>query len=340
VTTGLDPVSLRSYLDRSVPGLVTGPLAVSRIEGGRSNLTYEVSDGVNSWIVRRPPLGHVLSTAHDMGREFTVMSALAPSAVPVPATITLCEDESVIGAPFYVMENVRGAIYRTAKQAIAIGPDRVERLSDSLVDVLVDLHAVDPAAVGLADFGRPDGYLERQLRRWGKQLDSSRSREVEGIDELHQRLGLKMPRHTGHSGVVHGDYRLDNVIADPENDTVRAVLDWEMATLGDQLTDLGLMLMYWEQMVNPLEAGLFGRERVDGLPPTSTLRERYAARAGVDLDDLGWYEAFAHFKLAVIAEGIHYRYVAGQTLGEGFEQFGPMVPLLVARGLTYVEGHA
>src|SRR5262249_15171155 len=155
-----------------------------------------------SWIVRRPPLGHVLSTAHDMGREFTVMSALAPSAVPVPATITLCEDESVIGAPFYVMENVRGAIYRTAKQAIAIGPDRVARLAGSLVDVLVDLHAVDPASVGLADFGRPDGYLERQLRRWGKQLDSSRSREVEGIDELHQRLGMTLPQHTGHSGIV------------------------------------------------------------------------------------------------------------------------------------------
>jgi aminoglycoside phosphotransferase (APT) family kinase protein len=257
--------------------------------------------------------------------------------VPVPQTIALCESDKVIGAPFYVMEFVDGAIYRTAAQAAALGADRIDRLADDLVDVLVGLHEVEPAAVGLESFGRPDGYLERQLRRWGKQLDASRSREVDGIDELHRRLAKQLPTHTGHVGVVHGDYRLDNAIADPDSDRIVAVLDWEMATLGDQLTDLGLMLMYWEQMINPLDSGMFGRQKVDGLPPTSRLRNRYAERAGADLGGLPWYEAFAHFKLAVIAEGIHYRFVAGQTLGEGFEQFGPMVPQIVARGLSMME---
>jgi aminoglycoside phosphotransferase (APT) family kinase protein len=334
VTDGLDLIALRAFLDTAVSGLATGPLQATLIEGGRSNLTYEVGDGTSAWIVRRPPLGHVLSTAHDMGREFAVMTALAPTDVPVPRTIALCPDDTVIGAPFYVMEKVDGAIYRTGRMAAALGPDRLARLADNLVDVLVRLHAIDPAAVGLASFGRPDGYLERQLRRWGKQLDASRSRDVPAIDALGARLAKRMPAHIGHSGIVHGDYRLDNVIASPDDDTVRAVLDWEMATLGDQLTDLGLLLMYWEQMVEPLESGLFGRERVEGLPPTSALRERYAAAVGAQLDDFAWYEAFAHFKLAVIAEGIHFRYAAGQTLGHGFEQFGPMAPLLGERGLA------
>ncbi len=311
---------------------------MSLIQGGRSNLTYTVSDGERTFIVRRPPLGHVLSTAHDMGREFTVLSALAPTAVPVPKTIALCESADVIGAPFYAMEFVDGAIYRTGAQAAAIGPERIAALADSLVDVLDRASRVDPAAVGLAEFGRPDGYLERQLRRWGKQLESSRSREVAGIDELHHRLSKQPPAHTGHVGIVHGDYRLDNAIADPGSDRIVAVLDWEMATLGDQLTDLGLMLMYWEQMINPLGSSMFGREPAAGLPSTAALRNRYAERSGADLDDLPWYEAFAHFKLAVIAEGIHYRYVKGQTLGDGFEQFGPMVPQIVARGLALMEG--
>ena len=337
MSAGVDAAALRSYLDAAVPGFVTGDLTVELIQGGRSNLTYSVSDSARRFIVRRPPLGHVLSTAHDMSREYTVLTALAPTSVPVPRTVALCSDEAVIGASFYVMDFVDGAIYRTAASAAALGGERVNALADDLVDVLVELHRVDPASVGLAEFGRPDGYLERQLRRWGKQLDSSRSRDVEGIDELHARLEARLPTHTGHAGIVHGDYRLDNAIADPVSDRIVAVLDWEMATLGDQLTDLGLMLMYWEQMVNPLQTSMFGVQRVDGLPETDRLRHRYAERAGADLGDLPWYEAFAHFKLAVIAEGIHYRYVAGQTLGEGFEQFGPMVPEIVARGLSTME---
>lgn len=190
---GLDPELLRGHLDRERPGLVSGPLEARLIEGGRSNLTYTVSDGTGRWVVRRPPLGHVLATAHDMTREHRVISGLHPTAVPVPEPLLLCEDDSVIGAPFYVMEYVEGTPYRTAEQLAPLGPERTRAAVLGLVDTLVDLHAVDPGAVGLGDFGRPDGFLDRQLRRWGKQLDASRNRDLAGIDELHASLGRQLP---------------------------------------------------------------------------------------------------------------------------------------------------
>lgn len=190
---GIDPEALRGHLDRARPGLVSGPLSARLIEGGRSNLTYVVTDGTGRWVVRRPPLGHVLATAHDMKREYRVISALHPTAVPVPEPVLLCEDETVIGSPFYVMEFVEGTPYRTAPQLAPLGAERTRAAVLGLVDTLVDLHAVDPEAVGLADFGRPEGFLDRQLRRWGKQLDASRNRELAGIDELHAALGRALP---------------------------------------------------------------------------------------------------------------------------------------------------
>lgn len=190
---GLDPEQLRGFLDRERPGLVGGPLTARLIEGGRSNLTYVVTDGTGQWVVRRPPLGHVLATAHDMKREHRVISALHGTAVPVPEPVLLCEDDSVLGAPFYVMEFVAGTPYRSAEQLAPLGPERTREAVLGLVDTLVDLHAVDPAEVGLGDFGRPDGFLDRQLRRWGKQLDASRNRELAGIDELHAALGRALP---------------------------------------------------------------------------------------------------------------------------------------------------
>ncbi|CAM5580857.1 hypothetical protein STANM309S_02782 [Streptomyces tanashiensis] len=232
---GLDPEQLRRFLDRERPGLVSGPLEARLIEGGRSNLTYVVSDGTGRWVVRRPPLGHVLATAHDMRREHRVISALHATDVPVPGTVLLCEDESVLGAPFYVMEFVDGTPYRSARQLAPLGPERTRAAVLGLVDTLVDLHAVDPAAVGLGDFGRPEGFLDRQLRRWGKQLDASRGRELPGIEELHAALGRALPASPPPT-VIHGDYRLDNVLVG-EDDRIRAVLDWEMSTLGDPLTD-------------------------------------------------------------------------------------------------------
>ncbi|MFJ6572904.1 phosphotransferase family protein [Streptomyces sp. NPDC091292] len=328
---GLDLDRLRAHLDHARPGLLSGPLTGRLIEGGRSNLTYAVTDGTARWVVRRPPLGHVLATAHDMRREHRVIEALHPTAVPVPETLLLCADEDVLGAPFYVMEFVDGTPYRTSDQLVPLGAERTRAAVLALVDTLVDLHAVDPAAVGLADFGRPDGFLDRQLRRWGKQLDASRNRELPGIDELHAALGRALP-HSPAPTVVHGDYRLDNVLLG-DGDRITAVLDWEMSTLGDPLTDLGLLAMYSARLDVP-DSPISTTASAPGHPSPAELVERYAERSGRDVSAVSWYTAFAWFKLAVILEGIHYRYTLGRTVGAGFDRMGPLVPVFIDHGLT------
>lgn len=319
---GLDLERLRAHLG-------SGELAATMFAGGRSNLTYAVSDGTDRWVLRRPPLGHVLPTAHDMSREHRVLDALSAAGFPAPRPVLICTDPDVIGAPFYLMEYVDGTIYRDVEVLEAMGPAAMRALALSLVDTLADLHALDPAEIGLADFGRPDGFNERQVRRWKKQLDASRSREVAGIEELHARLAAKIPDGAG--AVVHGDYRLDNVLIGPRLE-INAVLDWEMSTLGDPLSDVALMLVYAER---PLlsKAGVPRTSiSVPGHPSLDELAERYAKRSGRDLGDLHWYVAFAAFKLAVILEGVHYRYVQGQTVGAGFDTVGAMVAPLVAQG--------
>lgn len=331
---GLDPERLRGHLDRERPGLVSGPLSARLIEGGRSNLTYLVTDGAHHWVVRRPPLGHVLATAHDMKREFRVISALHPTAVPVPEPLLLCEDPDVLGAPFYVMEYVTGTPYRTAEQLAPLGPGRTRTAVLGLVDTLVELHAVDPSAVGLADFGRPEGFLDRQLRRWGKQLDASRNRDLPGVDELHAALGRSLPNSPAPT-VIHGDYRLDNVLIG-DDDRIRAVLDWEMSTLGDPLTDLGLLVMYSAPLEIP-GSPISTTAGAAGHPSPAELIARYAAGSGRDTSAIAWYTAFAWFKLAVILEGIHYRYTLGQTVGGGFERIGDLVPVFIEHGLTTLQ---
>ncbi|MGW0581708.1 phosphotransferase family protein [Streptomyces sp. NPDC002920] len=333
---GLDLDGLRALLERERPGLVHGPLTGRLIEGGRSNLTYRVTDAAAAakWVVRRPPLGHVLATAHDMRREHRVISALHPTSVPVPRPVLLCEDEKVLGAPFYVMEFVEGTPYRTVDDLAPLGPERTRGAVLSLVDTLVELHAVDPAEVGLADFGRPEGFLDRQLRRWGKQLDSSRTRDLAGIDELHAALGRDLPVSPAPS-VVHGDYRLDNVLIGPD-DSIRAILDWEMSTLGDPLTDLGLLVMYSVPLELP-DSPVSTTAAAPGHPSPAELVERYAVRSGRDVSAVSWYTAFAWFKLAVILEGIHYRYTLGQTVGRGFDRIGDLVPVFIEHGLTTLQ---
>ncbi|MFC8783763.1 phosphotransferase family protein [Streptomyces nigra] len=328
---GLDLDRLRGLLERELPGLAQGPLTGRLIEGGRSNLTYTVSDGTSRWVVRRPPLGHVLATAHDMKREHRVISALHPTSVPVPRPLLLCEDEEVLGAPFYMMEFVEGTPYRTAGQLAPLGPERTRGAVLSLVDTLVGLHAVDPASVGLEDFGRPEGFLDRQLRRWGKQLDASRNRDLAGIDELHATLGRRLPDSPA-ATVIHGDYRLDNVLIGTD-DRIKAILDWEMSTLGDPLTDLGLLVMYGMPLGMP-DSPVSTTAETPGHPSPRELIERYAERSGRDVSAVSWYTAFAWFKLAVILEGIHYRYTLGQTVGRGFDRIGDLVPVFIQHGLT------
>ncbi|MFF1690169.1 MULTISPECIES: phosphotransferase family protein [unclassified Streptomyces] len=335
---GLDLDQLRGHLDRERPGLVAGPLSGRVVEGGRSNLTYLVGDGSSTWVVRRPPLGHVLATAHDMKREHRVISALHPTSVPVPEALLLCEDDSVLGAPFYVMEYVTGTPYRTADELAPLGPERTRAAVLGLVDTLVDLHAVDPAEVGLADFGRPEGFLDRQLRRWGKQLDASRNRELAGVDELHAALGRSLPTSPAPT-IVHGDYRLDNVLINEDADGVdriKAILDWEMSTLGDPLTDLGLLVMYSAKLDLP-DSPISTTATAAGHPTPAEIIERYAARSGRDVSAVSWYTAFAWFKLAVILEGIHYRYTLGQTVGAGFDRIGELVPVFIDHGLTTLQ---
>ncbi|MFD5079247.1 phosphotransferase family protein [Streptomyces sp. NPDC058371] len=331
---GLDLDRLRGLLDSERPGLVNGPLTGRLIEGGRSNLTYVVTEGTTKWVVRRPPLGHVLATAHDMKREHRVISALHPTAVPVPRPVLLCEDDSVLGAPFYVMEFVEGTPFRTAEQLAPLGPERTRDAVLGLVDTLVELHAVDPAEVGLADFGRPEGFLDRQLRRWGKQLAASNNRELAGIDELQAALARALPESPA-PAVVHGDYRLDNVLIGPD-DRINAILDWEMSTLGDPLTDLGLLVMYSAPLELP-DSPISTTASAAGHPEPAEIIERYAARSGRDVSAVSWYTAFAWFKLAVILEGIHYRYTLGQTVGAGFDRIGELVPVFIEHGLTTLQ---
>jgi aminoglycoside phosphotransferase (APT) family kinase protein len=329
---GLDLARFTTWFDDACPGEISGPLDGRLIAGGRSNLTYEVSDGTKSWVVRRPPLGHVLATAHDMGREYRVITALRDTSVPVPLTYALCTDPDVIGAPFYVMSQVDGIAYRTADQIAVLGPTRIRAIAERLIATLALLHAVPPAEVGLADFGRPEGFLARQVRRWKKQLDASRSRPIAGIDELHALLAASPPDGTP-PAIVHGDYRLDNVLVGSD-DKIAAVVDWEMATLGDPLTDVGLLIVY--QTMERLGDGPMA-SAAPGYPAVPEVLAQYAADSGRDLSDLGFYIALASFKAAVILEGIHFRYVHGQTVGEGFQEIGAMVEPLVASGLAAIR---
>jgi len=255
----------------------------------------------------------------------------------VPRVLHLGAADGPLGVDFYVMERVVGHVCRNAlPPGYADGPEPRAAIGAALVDVLADLHAVDPQDVGLAGFGKPAGFMARQVRRWGMQLDNSRSREIEGVDDLRQRLGASVPESSG-AAIVHGDYRLDNLIVagpgEPDALSVRAVLDWEMATLGDPLADLGLLMAYWDVLSTlPNEVARSMGEDA-GFPSGATLTGWYAERrGGADLSALPWYVAFGLFKLAVIIEGIHYRFTLGQTVGEGYERIGDIVPLLVGAG--------
>jgi aminoglycoside phosphotransferase (APT) family kinase protein len=297
---------------------------VALISGGKSNLTYRVACDAGEVILRRPPLGHILPTAHDMGREYRVMTALANTAVPVPRTFHLGDAESPLGAPFYLMERVVGHICRNSlPPGYAESPEDRRRLGEALVDALGDLHAVEPGAVGLAEFGRPAGFMERQLRRWAKQWDASKTADLPALDSLRDDLVAALPDQRA-SAIVHGDFRLDNTILHPtEAGTIVAVLDWEMSTLGDPLADLGAMLAYWTEAGDP---EVLRRARIvppvtaaDGFPSRAEVVERYAERTGIDPSDVGWYQAFAYFKLAVVCQGIAARAAGGAMVGSGFE---------------------
>jgi aminoglycoside phosphotransferase (APT) family kinase protein len=357
------PARLAGWLNDHVPG---GPVELTDIQliaGGRSNLTYRLtvsaSDGTRLLVLRRPPLGHVLPTAHDMSREFRVLSALAGTNVPVAPLVAACTDVEVIGAPFYVMEYVPGVVLRTRNDTKDLTEAQAADLSRRLAEMLAAIHGVDVNQVGLGDLGRGAGYLRRQLDRWQRQWELSVTQERPGYPQLVERLTAALPAETeGQTTLVHGDYRLDNALVtlDPQP-RITAVVDWEMATLGDPLADLGLTLVYWTEAGEEGWLGPGGdktgtREtgtRETGTRETGTrgvatdataspgfwtraeFAAEYARLTGRDVSRIGYYVAFGYFKLAVVLEGIHARYQQGKTVGEGFEQEGFAVPLLIAR---------
>jgi aminoglycoside phosphotransferase (APT) family kinase protein len=324
---------LRPWFASEVADASGAPLWAELISGGRSNLTYVVGDGTHEWVLRRPPLGHVLPTAHDMQREYTVIHALAGTDVPVPKVYAFCEDTTVNGAPFYVMSKVDGQILRTPDDMAALTIDQARACSEALIDVLAAIHAVRYDDVGLEDFGHPNGFLERQLRRWGEQWERSKANELRAIDELARRLRAALPESPPPT-IVHGDYRLDNTMLAPDDPgRVVAVLDWEMSTLGDPLADLGLFLLYWGQADAQVIATGAGIDPAKGFLTREQVIDRYESATGTPLDALEWYEAFAAYKLAIIVAGIHARYLMGKTLGDGFDTMGEMVSRLAVSAL-------
>jgi aminoglycoside phosphotransferase (APT) family kinase protein len=334
---GIDQDGVARWFADNVPEAAP-PLSFKRISGGRSNLTYSVRDSAGrSWALRRPPLGKRLGSAHDMGREHRVIAALADTDVPVPPVAGMCDDEGVNGAPFYVMEFVEGPVLRSRAEAEEhFDPDERRAIGERVADTLDAIHAVDPDAVGLGDLGRKEDYVKRQLRRWHGQWEKSKTRELEVVDDVHRRLEGRIPDQ-GPATIVHGDYRLDNMILAPSGE-VAAVVDWELCTLGDPLADVGLLMVYWSEPGDGL-IPLFDPPTVaDGFPAREEIRARYAERSGRDLSQLDFYVALGYWKLAIILEGVYARHAAGQygKPDEGFEDFAKIVERL-AEGADEAE---
>jgi len=316
---GIDVDNVTRWMEEHADGVVP-PLSFELIAGGRSNLTYRMADEVGArWVLRRPPLGHVLATAHDMGREHRIMAALAPTPVPVPPLVGLCTDEAVNGAPFYVMEHVDGVVARDAETGAALSLEARRAATESLVDVLVAIHEVDVDAVGLGDLGRREAYVERQLSRWQRQWEATRDVEVPAVEELHARLAATVPEQ-GPATIVHGDYRLDNCIVGTDGD-IRAVLDWELCTLGDPLADVGQLMVYWVEDGDPFAEALPSATTLDGFPSRAEVVAAYAERSGRDLSRIGFYTALGYWKLACILQGVAVRYRSG-AMGADEEQVG------------------
>jgi aminoglycoside phosphotransferase (APT) family kinase protein len=336
---GIHYENVSRFFREQVPG---GDCALefSQISGGRSNITYLVRGGGHEWVLRRPPLGHVLPTAHDMSREYRVLAALADTDVPTPRTIALCEDAATNDAPFYVMQYTPGVVLADRlPEGFAESEAERAAISQALVDTLARLHAVDYREVGLEGFGRPEGYLERQVRRWSKQWEGNATGPLPEIDELILRLGRALPERSD-STIVHGDYRLGNMALDPEQPArIIAIFDWEMATLGDPLADLGYTLIYWTEAgdLAPGSSALSAVTAQPGFYTRAGIVEAYAKASGRDVAAVDFYQVLALYKLAVISEGIYKRFTLGKTLGEGFEEMGRATGGLARRALDIAD---
>ena len=335
---GIDIERVTSWLATNIPGAVA-PFSFDLIAGGRSNLTFRVSgaDGTQ-FVLRRPPLGHVLATAHDMAREYRIIAAVGTTGVPVPPALGLCTDPEVNGVPFYVMGFVDGVVLDSPEKAAALTPELKVAASEHLIDVLADLHAVDVDAVGLGDLAKREGYVERQVKRWSTQWEQSKTRELPAIDEVARRLRERIPTQKGVS-IAHGDYRFGNCLTDVGQGRIAAVLDWELCTLGDPLADVGYLGVYWNDG-DATQARANDPTPAGGFPTYSALLDRYSARTGRDLSDIDYYVAFSCWRLAVISEGVYARYLHGAMGNQeavDFDTFKVGTEGLAERALTAVR---
>ena len=312
---GIEADRVEHWLAEHVDGLV-GPVEFGLVSGGRSNLTFRVTDASGAtYALRRPPTGGVLSTAHDVSREWRFISALAPTAVPVPSPVVYCADPAVTGAEFYVMEFVEGLVLADTEAGMALAYQARVRAAEQLVDVLVALHALDPVAVSLGDMVRKTGYLERQLRRWQAQVHATGAPELALLDEVHDLLARRIPEQA--DGIVHGDYRAGNVAFGPDG-AIRAVFDWELATSGDPMADLGWLASNWQDPGEELPPTTLGPSTVPGFPTRAQLVQRYARLSGRDVSNLPYWVAFSRWRSACIGVGVRARYLAGHMADDGY----------------------
>lgn len=335
---GMNTAALEQFL-RSQGMTVDGSLTVEMISGGRSNLTYKAYDDSSTWVVRRPPTSGLTPSAHDMAREWAVTAGLATTDVPVAAAVAFDREGAVLGAPMTVVEFVPGRVIRTGTDLADLTDAQVTANADELIRVLARLHAVDPAAVGLEKFGRPDGFVSRQVATWARQWDKVKTRELPDVEKLHRALEAAIPARSA-SSIVHGDYRVDNTILDADDvGSVAAVVDWEMSTLGDPLTDVALMCVY-RQPVFDAVLGVDAAWTSERYPSADDLAQQYAVASGRDLDDWGFYIALANFKLGVIGEGITHRALLGSDTGDGARDAALATGEFVAAGLRALGSHA
>ncbi|WP_032408123.1 phosphotransferase family protein [Rhodococcoides fascians] len=328
---GMNRVALERFL-RAEGIDVDGELTVEMISGGRSNLTYKVYDDTSTWVVRRPPTSGLTPSAHDMAREWAVTDALASTAVPVAETVAFDREGAVLGAPMTVVRFVPGRVVRTREDLRDLTDEQVADNAAELVRVLAELHAVDPAAVGLEKFGRPDGFVARQVATWARQWQTVKTRELPDVDRLHRALEAAVPTRSAAS-IVHGDFRVDNTILDAQDvSSVAAVVDWEMSTLGDPLTDVALMCVY-RQPVFDAVLGADAAWTSDRYPSAADLVQQYAVRSGREMDNWGFYVALANFKLGVIGEGITHRALSGSDTGAGARNAAEATGEFIAAGL-------
>jgi aminoglycoside phosphotransferase (APT) family kinase protein len=315
----IDPAVLGPYLEEHLG--ITGPVEVRQFPKGHSNLTYLIKAGDRELILRRPPFGSKVKTAHDMGREHRILDRLSPVYPRAPKPLLYCDDESVLGAKFYVMERLRGIILRKdPPHDLVMSAEQIRKLHTALIDGLAELHQLDYAAAGLADLGKPEGYVERQVTGWTKRYDGSRTDDIPAVDGIAKWLAERIPEESG-AALIHNDYKLDNVVLDPGDPTrIVGVLDWEMSTLGDPLMDLGTSLSYWVEASDPdtLQLVRWGPTTVPGSMTRRELVERYAERTGRDVSGIVFYYCFGLFKTAVVLQQIYYRYKQGLTKDERF----------------------